>query len=72
MTLLILVGMSSVGSESDNVPYEDPSTIEEKNLTFDMQQRVRGTGFFATYRHSSMPDADWRGGAALQRRRGEK
>ena len=57
MTLLILVGMSSAGSESDKVPYEDPSTIEKKNLTFDMQQSVSGTGFFATYRHSSMPDA---------------
>jgi hypothetical protein len=57
LTLLILVGMSSADSESDKVPYEDPSTIEKKNLTFDMQQSVSGTGFFATYRHSSMPDA---------------
>lgn len=57
LTLLILVGMSSAGSESDEVPYKDPSTIEKKNLTFDMQQSVSGTGFFATYRHSSMPDA---------------
>jgi hypothetical protein len=57
LTLLILVGMSSAGSESGKVPYEDPSTIEKENLTFDMQQSVSGTGFFATYRHSSMPDA---------------
>lgn len=57
LTLLILVGMSSAGSESDKVPYKDPSTIEEEKITFDMQQRVSGTGFFATYSHSSMPDA---------------
>jgi hypothetical protein len=57
LTLLVLVVMSSDGSESSKVPYEDPSTIEKKNLTFDMQQSVSGTGFFATYRHSSMPDA---------------
>ena len=57
LTLLILVGMSSAGSEGDEVPYKDPSTIEKENLTFEMQQSVSGTGFFATYRHSSMPDA---------------
>jgi hypothetical protein len=57
LTLLILLGMGFAGSESDQVPYADPSTVENKNLTFDMQQSVSGTGFFATYRHSSMPDA---------------
>jgi len=56
LALLILVGMSAAQSESNIVPYENPTTIEKKSLTFDMQQNVSGTGFFASYRHSLMPD----------------
>lgn len=56
LSLMILLGMSAAESESNIIPYENPTTIEEKNLTFDMQQNVIGTGFFASYRHSLMPD----------------
>ncbi len=56
LALLAFIGYATSSSESINVPYENPSAIEERNLTFDMQQSVKGTGFFAAYRHSSMPD----------------
>lgn len=60
---LILAGMApSAGKEEGAIagelrPYENPTTLEEKNLTFEMQQMVSGAGFFARYRHISMPDA---------------
>lgn len=52
--IIIIGGLSS--AESEIVPYENPTTAETKNLTFDMQQSVAGTGFFAAYRRTSMPD----------------
>jgi hypothetical protein len=41
----------------DQVLYENPTSIEEKNLTFNMEQKVEGTGFYAGYRYILMPDA---------------
>jgi hypothetical protein len=57
LALMILVGISAADGESNIVPYENPTTTEKKNLTFDMQQNVSGTGFFAAYKRASMPDA---------------
>ena len=57
LVFLIMGGMSIAVSESNFVPYENPTTSEEKNLTFDMQQNVNGMGFFASYRRMLMSDA---------------
>ena len=58
LAIFIVIGTVGAESASDNfVPYENPTTIETKNLTFNMDQSVSGTGFFATYRYSLMPDA---------------
>jgi hypothetical protein len=56
LALLIMAGISDVSAEEKIAPYVNPSMIEERNLTFNMEQRVSGNGFFATYRHSRMSD----------------
>lgn len=57
VALLVLIGTGTADTMGNFVPYENPTTIEEKNLTFNMEQSVSGTGFFSTYRYSQMPDA---------------
>ena len=54
--LLIFISISSAESKDDYVAHENPTTSEERNLTFNMEQNVSGTGFYAAYRHAQMPD----------------
>lgn len=54
LALLIIGGLSY--AEGETAPYENPTTSETKNLTFNMQQSVAGTGYFAAYRRTLMPD----------------
>ncbi len=42
--------------EENNAAYDNPTILEEKNLKFNFEQSVSGTGFFATYKYSQMPD----------------
>jgi hypothetical protein len=43
--------------EESNAAYENPTTLEEKNLKFNFEQNVSGTGFFNAYKYAQMPDA---------------
>ena len=45
LVLLIFIGMSDADSNDDYVAYQNPTTLEEKKLTFNMEQNVSGTGF---------------------------
>ncbi len=42
--------------EENNAAYNNPTTLEEKNLKFNFGQNVIGTGFFAAYKYAQMPD----------------
>lgn len=42
--------------ENDSA-YDNPTTLEEKNLKFNFEQNVSGTGFFTAYKYAQMPDA---------------
>jgi hypothetical protein len=56
LTLLATFALISVGAagyaEENNTAYK-----EFKNLSYDSDQRVSGTGFFSTYKYAFMPDA---------------
>jgi hypothetical protein len=43
--------------EENNSVYDNPTTLEEKNLKFNFEQNVSGTGFFRAYKYAQMPDA---------------
>lgn len=43
--------------EENDTAYNNPSTLEEKSLKFNMEQRVTGAGFYAAYGYALMPDA---------------
>ena len=43
--------------EENNAAYDNPTTSEEENLKFSMEQNVSGTGFYADYKYALMPDA---------------
>ena len=44
-------------TEENNTAYDNPTTLEQKNLKFDFEQNVSGTGFSASYKYAQMPDA---------------
>jgi hypothetical protein len=56
LALLALIGMATAEQIDENLRYNNPTSIEEKNLIFNLDQKVSGTGFFATYKYSLMPD----------------
>jgi len=56
LMLLIFIGMSDADSNDDYVAYQNPTTLEKKELTFNMEQNVSGTGFYAAYRYAQMPE----------------
>jgi hypothetical protein len=43
--------------EENNAAYDNPTTSEEENLKFSMEQNVSGTGFYTDYKYALMPDA---------------
>lgn len=58
LALLLLMGASAALAGESYVPYANPSSLETKNLTFNMEQNVKGTGFFSAYKYALMPNAD--------------
>lgn len=56
LVLFVLAGMDNANSEDNYTAYENPTTVMEENLTFNMEQRISGTGFFTAYKYSQMPD----------------
>ncbi len=48
---LVLTGLTTTDSLDDNL-----TGREEKNLTFRLDQKVSGNGFFTAYKHALMPD----------------
>jgi hypothetical protein len=42
--------------EENDAAYNNPTTLEEKNLKFNFEQNVSGTGFFSAYKYAQMPD----------------
>lgn len=57
LALLLLMGANVALAEESYVPYANPSSLETKNLTFNMEQSVKGAGFFSAYKYAIMPDA---------------
>ena len=49
--------------EENNAAYDNPTTLEDKNLKFNFEQNVSGTGFFNAYKYAQMPDALGTGGS---------
>jgi hypothetical protein len=43
--------------EENDAAYENPTTLEEKNLKFNFEQNVSGTGFSTAYKYAQMPNA---------------
>jgi hypothetical protein len=43
--------------EENSTAYDNPTTLEQKDLKFDFEQNVSGTGFSASYKYAQMPDA---------------
>jgi len=43
--------------QENDAAYDNPTTLEEKNLKFNFEQNVSGTGFFTAYNYAQMPDA---------------
>ena len=43
--------------QENDAAYDNPTTLEEKNLKFNFEQNVIGTGFFTTYKYAQMPEA---------------
>jgi hypothetical protein len=43
--------------EENDATYNNPTTLEEKNLKFNFEQNVRGTGFFTAYKYAQVPNA---------------
>ena len=63
LALFALIGMAAAGDgekeeelEENNSVYDNPTTLEEKNLKFNFKQNVSGTGFFSAYKYAQMPD----------------
>jgi hypothetical protein len=51
--LIFLSILTSINpSQAGNLTFE-----EDRDLSFNLEQRVNGTGFFSTYKHAFMPDA---------------
>ncbi len=64
LALFALIGMAIADNEvhteqleENNVAYDNPTTLEEENLKFSMEQNVSGTGFYKNYKYALMPDA---------------
>jgi hypothetical protein len=57
LALFSFVGIAAAEQVDDILSYNNPSSLEERNLIFDLNQKVTGTGFFAAYKYSLMPDA---------------
>ena len=64
LALFALIGMAIADNgekkeqlEENNAAYDNPTTLEEENLKFSMEQNVSGTGFYADYKYALMPDA---------------
>jgi hypothetical protein len=43
--------------QENDAAYDNPTTLEEKNLKFNFEQNVIGTGFFSAYKYAQMPEA---------------
>ena len=43
--------------QENDAAYDNPTTLEEKNLKFNFEQNVIGTGFFTAYKYAQMPEA---------------
>ncbi|MFB3765247.1 MAG: hypothetical protein ACE14P_08360 [Methanotrichaceae archaeon] len=56
LALYAITCMAAAEGADDNSTYNNPTSMEEGNLIFNLDQRVSGTGFFATYKYSLMPD----------------
>ncbi len=63
LALFALIGMAAAGDgekeeqlEENNSVYDNPTTLDEKNLKFNFEQNVSGTGFFSAYKYAQMPD----------------
>ncbi|MFB3763967.1 MAG: hypothetical protein ACE14P_01825 [Methanotrichaceae archaeon] len=54
---LIAMDNADADSQDDSIAYENPTTLDEAKLVFNMEQSVSGTGFFSMYKYSLMPDA---------------
>jgi hypothetical protein len=50
---LLLISFADTGLTKEN----NLSLKEDDNLTFNFDQKINGTGYFATYKHILMPDA---------------
>jgi hypothetical protein len=63
MVLFLQIGMAGddneneAQSEEDNAAYDNPTTLDEENLKFSMEQNVGGMGFFTAGKYAQMPDA---------------
>ena len=64
LALFALIGMAVADNEEkneqleeNNAAYDNPTTLEEENLKFSMEQNVSGAGFYADYKYALMPDA---------------
>ena len=64
LALFALIGMAAADNgekeeqlEENDAAYDNPTTLEEKNLKFNFEQNVSGTGFFTAYKYAQMPDA---------------
>jgi hypothetical protein len=64
LALFVLIGMTAADNEEEeeqleenDAAYDNPTTLEEKNLKFNFEQNVRGTGFFTAYKYAQMPNA---------------
>jgi hypothetical protein len=64
VALFALIGMAAAGDEEEeeqleenDATYNNPTTLEEKNLKFNFEQNVRGTGFFTAYKYAQVPNA---------------
>jgi hypothetical protein len=42
--------------QENDTAYDNPTTLEEKNLKFNFEQKVSGTGFFTAYKYAQMPE----------------
>ena len=64
LALFALIGMAAADNgekeeqlQENDAAYDNPTTLEEKNLKFNFEQNVSGTGFFTAYKYAQMPDA---------------
>jgi hypothetical protein len=64
LAIFALIGMAVAENgekegqlEENNAAYDNPTTLEEKNLKFNFEQNVSGTGFFTGYKYAQMPNA---------------